>query len=120
MESIWPVHGSVLVLNNTVYFSAGRSSWLDNGIDLYGLDPVTGELLHHYHFESVHPVFRQGKDRADAIRDKAEKFEERVIQQLARGSNRADYKTFLQSDRSGSFSMALLHIMESSLATAEL
>jgi len=106
LESVWPVHGSVLVLNDTVYFSAGRSTWLDDGIDLYGLDPVTGELLQHYHFESVHPVFRQGKDKVDSVRDEAEKFKESVVKQLARGSNRADYKTFLQSDRSGSFSMA--------------
>jgi len=106
LESVWPVHGSVLILNDTVYFSAGRSTWLDNGIELYGLDPVTGESLHHYHYESTRPVFRQGKDKADSVREKAEAFKDRVVKQLARGSNRADYKTFLQSDRSGSFSMA--------------
>ena len=43
VESAWPVHGSVLVLNDTVYFTAGRSSYLDGGVFLYGLDPVTGE-----------------------------------------------------------------------------
>ena len=106
LESVWPVHGSVLILNDTVYFSAGRSTWLDDGIDLYGLDPVTGKLLHHHHYESAHPEFEQGKDKADAVREEAEAFKARVVKQLARGSNRADYKTFLQSDRSGSFSMA--------------
>ena len=106
LESVWPVHGSVLMLNDTVYFSAGRSTWLDKGIELYGLDPVTGDSLHHYHYESKHPVFRQGKDQAESVREKAEAFQDRVVKQLARGSNRADYKTFLQSDRSGSFSMA--------------
>ena len=43
LESAWPVHGSVLVQNGAVYFAAGRSSHLDGGIHLYGLDAATGE-----------------------------------------------------------------------------
>ncbi len=43
LESLWPIHGSVLVLDGVVYFSAGRSSFLDGGIRLYGLDLHTGE-----------------------------------------------------------------------------
>ncbi len=50
LESAWPVHGSVLVKNNTAYFCAGRSSYLDGGLFIYGLDPVTGELLHQRQF----------------------------------------------------------------------
>ena len=46
LESAWPVHGSVLVQNGTVYFAAGRSSQLDGGIRMYGLDARTGKLLH--------------------------------------------------------------------------
>jgi len=42
LESAWPVFGSVLVVNDTAYFAAGRSSYLDGGIRLYGLDPHTG------------------------------------------------------------------------------
>lgn len=45
LESAWPVSGSVLILNDTLYFSAGRSSYLDGGIFLYALNPRTGELL---------------------------------------------------------------------------
>ena len=45
LESVWPVSGSVLVVNNTVYFSAGKSSYLDGGIRLYGLAPHTGRKL---------------------------------------------------------------------------
>ncbi len=45
LESIWPVHGSVLVQNDTLYVTAGRSSFLDGGIVLYRLDPVTGHEL---------------------------------------------------------------------------
>jgi len=42
LESVWPVHGSVLVINNIAFFAAGRSSYLDGGIRLYGLDVRTG------------------------------------------------------------------------------
>jgi outer membrane protein assembly factor BamB len=44
LESAWPVHGGVLVQNGTAYFAAGRSSQLDGGIYLYGVDAATGEL----------------------------------------------------------------------------
>jgi len=45
LESAWPISGSVLVLDDKVYASAGRSSFLDGGIFLYCLDPATGKLL---------------------------------------------------------------------------
>ena len=44
-ESVWPVHGAVLVKDGTVYFSAGRSSLLDGGISVYALEPETGRVL---------------------------------------------------------------------------
>jgi hypothetical protein len=52
IESIWPVHGAVLVQNDTLYATAGRSSYLDGGLVLYRLDPATGRelsktTLHH-------------------------------------------------------------------------
>jgi len=52
LESAWPVHGSVLVDDQPsrksplVYFAAGRSSHLDSGILLYGLDLNTGRVCH--------------------------------------------------------------------------
>lgn len=45
VESVWPVHGSVLVLDGAVYCVAGRSSYLDGGMILYRLDLVSGEVL---------------------------------------------------------------------------
>ena len=42
LESVWPAMGSVLVVNKTVYVTAGTSSYLDGGIRLYGLEPHTG------------------------------------------------------------------------------
>lgn len=47
LESAWPVHGSVLVENGVAYFAAGRSSYVDGGIHLYGLDPHSGEVRYH-------------------------------------------------------------------------
>ena len=44
IESVWPVHGSVLVQDGMVYFAAGRSSFLDGGIIVYALDAKTGSV----------------------------------------------------------------------------
>ena len=55
LESAWPVHGSVLVQDGTVYFTAGRSSYLDGGMYVYGLDPETGEVLHENHLNRERP-----------------------------------------------------------------
>jgi len=46
LESAWPVSGSVLIQNDKVYFTAGRSSFLDGGIFVYALDPGSGRVLH--------------------------------------------------------------------------
>lgn len=51
LESIWPVHGSVLVQDDpslgqpVLYFVAGRSMFLDGGMRLFRMDPLTGEVL---------------------------------------------------------------------------
>jgi len=45
LESVWPVHGSVLVQNDALYVTAGRSTYLDGGIILYRLDLLTGKEL---------------------------------------------------------------------------
>jgi outer membrane protein assembly factor BamB len=45
LESASPVLGSVLVRNGVVYSTAGRSSYLDGGIDLYRIEPETGRIL---------------------------------------------------------------------------
>ena len=52
LESVWPVHGSVLVDDRSasesplVYFAAGRSSHLDGGIQLYALELESGKVVH--------------------------------------------------------------------------
>lgn len=45
LESTWPVSGSVLVVNDVTYFAAGKSSYLDGGIRLYGLHAETGRIV---------------------------------------------------------------------------
>jgi outer membrane protein assembly factor BamB len=45
LESVWPVHGSVLVENGVVYCVAGRSTYLDGGLWFYRLDAATGRVL---------------------------------------------------------------------------
>ncbi len=46
VESSWPVHGSVLVLDGRIYCTAGRSSFMDGGIYVYALDPDSGNPVH--------------------------------------------------------------------------
>lgn len=45
LESVWPVHGSVLVWDDRVYFAAGRSPVLDGGVRMFRLDAKTGREL---------------------------------------------------------------------------
>ncbi len=45
LESVWPVSGSVLVQDKTVYLTAGRSLFLDGGITFYRLDLDTGQPI---------------------------------------------------------------------------
>lgn len=45
LESPWPVSGSVLVRDDTIYCVAGRSMHLDSGMFAYALDAATGEVL---------------------------------------------------------------------------
>ena len=63
LESVWPIHGSVLVVNGTVYFCAGHSSYLDGGLRLYGLDAGTGAVRHSTTFST------DGASQAGALPD---------------------------------------------------
>jgi len=55
VESVWPVHGSVLVHDGVVYCVAGRSMFLDGGMHLLRLDPKTGEKLSETVLDSRDP-----------------------------------------------------------------
>ncbi len=43
VESLWPVHGSVLIRNNVAYCLAGRNMFFDGGMRLVLLNAATGE-----------------------------------------------------------------------------
>jgi len=45
LESVWPVHGSVLIQDDTLYCIAGRSMFLDGGLRLVQLDPTIGRKI---------------------------------------------------------------------------
>ncbi|RMF99377.1 MAG: hypothetical protein D6741_08645, partial [Planctomycetota bacterium] len=91
VESLWPVHGSVLIVDDTAYFTAGRSTYIDGGLFLYGLNPLTGEIKYR---ERLHfPPAVALKPPADAS---TEKFSQNAV----------DYKTLIAPDRSDAFSMA--------------
>ncbi|MDP6117554.1 MAG: PQQ-binding-like beta-propeller repeat protein [Planctomycetota bacterium] len=66
LESSWPVHGSVLLQNDTLYVTAGRSTYVDGGIVLYRLDPQTGKqlsrtMLHHLDEETGAQLVSEGR-----------------------------------------------------------
>lgn len=55
MESVWPVHGSVLVENGLVSCVAGFSCFLDGGLWFYRLDAKTGEMKHRENYNDRDP-----------------------------------------------------------------
>ncbi|MHC4253115.1 MAG: outer membrane protein assembly factor BamB family protein, partial [Planctomycetota bacterium] len=67
VESLWPVHGSVLVQEGVAYFAAGRSSFLDGGIMVYGLDAATGKVRHHHRLEGPWPDINKDASRPFAM-----------------------------------------------------
>jgi len=55
IESTWPVHGAVLLLDGVAYAVAGRSTYLDGGIHIAGFDPSTGRKLHETTLQGPDP-----------------------------------------------------------------
>jgi hypothetical protein len=55
VESAWPAHGSVLVRDDLVYCTAGRSTYLDKGIHVSALRPKTGEVVYKTVLSSEKP-----------------------------------------------------------------
>jgi len=74
LESVWPVHGSVLVDDSVpgpagVYFAAGRSSHLDGGIRVYALDVKSGGLIHQSDIAMEKPTHAEGIIRRRVLPD---------------------------------------------------
>ena len=92
VESVWPVHGSILVDNGVAYAAAGRSSYLDGGIILYGLDPATGKTLYKERVRNTHPMVTSADEKPQTPIEKIDQ-------------NATDGKTFTAPDKSDAFSM---------------
>ncbi len=90
VESLWPVHGSILITDETAYFTAGRSTYIDGGLFLYGLDPVTGAVKYQQ---------RVNSPPAEAIENSTSIAKEGFAQ------NAVDFKTKRSPDHSDAFSM---------------
>ncbi len=90
LESLWPVHGSVLVKNDIAYFTAGRSSYLDGGLFLFGLSIKTGDVKYQHRYHIVPPSRIENTKNLTPVKN---------------GPNIADFKTFKSADKSDAFSM---------------
>lgn len=55
LESVWPVHGSVLVQNDIVFAVAGRSNFLDGGLTMVRLKLKTGEKISETSIDETDP-----------------------------------------------------------------
>ncbi|MDP6467383.1 MAG: PQQ-binding-like beta-propeller repeat protein [Pirellulaceae bacterium] len=66
LESVWPVHGSVLIESGVVYFVAGRSSFLDGGMRFFRLDAETGRKISEGKMDDRDP--HTGEDMQDHIK----------------------------------------------------
>jgi outer membrane protein assembly factor BamB len=71
LESVWPVHGNVLVCDGpngrrTAYAAAGRSSYVDGGLHLCAVDAATGQLRFRKRISHRDPV--TGREPQDLVR----------------------------------------------------
>ncbi len=66
LESVWPVHGSVLVRDQVVYCVAGRSNFLDGGLRLLRLNLASGEKLSETIMDETNPA--TGKNMQEVLK----------------------------------------------------
>jgi len=57
LESLWPVHGTVLVSNGKAIVIAGRTPYLDGGIAIYELNVADGTVLRHKSIDMTGTAF---------------------------------------------------------------
>lgn len=62
-ESVWRLHGSVLVQGDLAYCTAGRSSYLDGGLFFYAVEIATGQVRYRTQLKT------DANTREDAIGD---------------------------------------------------
>ena len=69
VESVWPLHGSVLVYDGVAYCLAGRNMFVDGGMRLVRLDAVTGNCVGETVLDDKDP--RTGKNLQTLMAGKA-------------------------------------------------
>ena len=62
IESLWPVHGSVLIHEDEVHCTAGRSMFLEGGIRYLRLDLRTGKLIAEHVMDDRPPISEKKLD----------------------------------------------------------
>ncbi|MCA9177589.1 MAG: PQQ-binding-like beta-propeller repeat protein [Planctomycetales bacterium] len=65
LESVWPVHGSVLAQEGQAFFVAGRSNFLDGGLWWFKVDVSTGDILSRQRIDDRDPG--TGSDLQDRL-----------------------------------------------------
>jgi len=66
LESLWPVHGSVLLLGDEVHCTAGRCMFLEGGIRYLRFDVRSGKLIAEHVMDDRHP--ETGKPLDEKVR----------------------------------------------------
>ncbi len=66
VESLWPVHGSVLVREGVAHFVAGRSAFVDGGMTLFRLNARTGAVVSRTALNETNP--NTGKNIQDTVK----------------------------------------------------
>jgi outer membrane protein assembly factor BamB len=67
IESVWPVHGNILVEAGMAYFVAGRSYFLDGGLRWFKMNPLTGEKLAEVILDDRDPEGEMVQDRIQTL-----------------------------------------------------
>ena len=65
LESLWPVHGSLLLKDDVLYCVAGRSTFLDSGMRFLALNPTTGRLITERILDETNP--ETGENLQDTV-----------------------------------------------------
>ena len=76
LESAWPVHGSILIHDNTVHAPAGRSAFLDGGIRYCRIDADSGKLISETTIDHSLPDYLQTTPASTGV--KATMFQDKM------------------------------------------
>ena len=66
IESLWPVHGSILVRGGIAHFVAGRSAFVDGGLRLVRLEAATGKVVSETPIDERNP--KTGKNMQELVK----------------------------------------------------